>query len=135
MSRTRPITAAGVTSAVVLTAAAGAVLAAVSAALSPAPAEASPPRLGPCATGQLCLWHGSAFSGAREVRELADTDIEECVRLSTGTAASLANRTRKPVTTYQSAECAETGDFATYPSGTWVPESPYQVRAVKIWER
>ena len=52
-----------------------------------------------------------------------------------GDAQSLANRTGRPVTTYQSAECAETGEFETYPGGgTWTPRSPYQVRAFKIWE-
>ena len=51
-------------------------------------------------------------------------------------AAALANRTGRPVTTYQSAECAETAEFDTYPGGgSWVPRSPYQVRAFKVWER
>ncbi|MFD9077250.1 hypothetical protein ACFVZ2_45955, partial [Streptomyces lasiicapitis] len=53
-----------------------------------------------------------------------------------GSAQALANRTGRPVTTYQSAECDETAEFNTYPgSGTWAPESPYRVRAFKIWER
>lgn len=40
------------------------------------------------------------------------------------------------MTTYQSAECAETGEFETYPGkGTWVPQTPYEVRAFKLWER
>ena len=40
------------------------------------------------------------------------------------------------VTTYQSAQCAETGEYDTYPGGgSWVPRSPYQVRAFKVWER
>ncbi|GAA2441810.1 peptidase inhibitor family I36 protein [Streptomyces macrosporus] len=105
----------------------------------PAPQTATaserPPRLGPCAAGQLCLWEREDFQGPSRTRELADTDIESCVPLSRGTtAASLANRTGRPVTTYQSAECAETGEFDTYPSGSWAPRSPYRVRAVKIWE-
>ncbi|MET7764339.1 peptidase inhibitor family I36 protein [Streptomyces sp. NPDC005336] len=97
---------------------------------------APPPRLGSCATGQLCLWHHSGFTGARQTHELADTDIESCVALPAGaSAASLANRTGRPVTAYQSAECAETGEYRTYPTGSWAPETPYQVRAFKIWER
>ncbi|MBT2383644.1 peptidase inhibitor family I36 protein [Streptomyces sp. ISL-11] len=93
-------------------------------------------RLGPCGAGQLCVWPSAEFRGERQVSELAGIDIESCVTLPAGTsAASLANRTGRPVTTYQSATCAETGEFATYPSGTWVPESPYAVRAYKVWER
>ena len=93
------------------------------------------PRLGECAAGQLCLWERGDFRGPRHTHELADTDIESCVPLPGGaTAASLANRTGRPVTAYQSAECAETGEFDTYPSGSWAPRTSYQVRAVKIWE-
>ncbi|MFF8829374.1 peptidase inhibitor family I36 protein [Streptomyces sp. NPDC015131] len=99
-------------------------------------AAAVQPRLGPCETGQLCLWSNEQFRGGRQTYELAGVDIDSCVPLPAGTsAASLANRTGRPVTTYQSAECAETGEFETYPGGgTWVPQSPYQVRAFKVWE-
>ncbi|WP_329120967.1 peptidase inhibitor family I36 protein [Streptomyces sp. NBC_01353] len=95
------------------------------------------PRLGACAPGQLCLWPKADFRGTAWTHELADTDIESCVALPPGASAqALANRTGRPVTTYQSAECAETGEFETYPGrGIWVPQSPYQVRAFKIWER
>ncbi|MFD9033595.1 peptidase inhibitor family I36 protein [Streptomyces sp. NPDC059567] len=98
---------------------------------------APPPKLGACAPGQLCLWPRADFRGTGWTHELADTDIESCVALPPGASAqALANRTGRPVTTYQSAECAETGEFETYPGrGTWVPQSPYQVRAFKIWER
>lgn len=93
-------------------------------------------RLGTCGAGQLCLWKKPDFTGARQTRELSAVDIESCVPLAPGSEAqALANRTGRPVTTYQSAECAETGEFETYPGGgTWVPRSPYQVRAFKIWE-
>ncbi|WP_274557912.1 peptidase inhibitor family I36 protein [Streptomyces spiramyceticus] len=106
------------------------------AALLPQTAHAAPPRLGSCATGELCLWAKPDFKGGRQVHELAGTDIESCVPLPPGTdAQSLANRTGRPVTTYQSGECEETGEFETYPGGgTWVPQSPYRVRAFKVWE-
>ncbi|MFD3438004.1 peptidase inhibitor family I36 protein [Streptomyces sp. NPDC058685] len=107
-------------------------------ALLPAHATAAgPPRLGSCGAGQLCLWAKADFKGARQTHELAGLDIDSCVPLPTGTAAeSLVNRTGRPVTTYQSQECAETGEFETYPgSGTWLPQSPYRVRAFKVWER
>lgn len=113
-------------------------VAAVLAALAPqtaASAAAPAPRLGECAAGELCLWERADFKGPRRTHELADTDIESCVPLPQGTSvASLANRTGRPVTAYQSAECAETGEFDTYPSGSWAPRTDYRVRAVKIWE-
>ncbi|MGW7412999.1 peptidase inhibitor family I36 protein [Streptomyces sp. NPDC054863] len=93
-------------------------------------------QLGNCAAGELCLWQKPDFKGKRYAHELAGTDIESCVPLPPGAdAQSLANRTGRPVTTYQSAECAETGEFDTYPgNGSWVPQSPYRVRAFKVWE-
>ncbi|MEU6115082.1 peptidase inhibitor family I36 protein [Streptomyces sp. NPDC047117] len=106
-----------------------AVLLASAAAAHPAPAA--------CAAGQLCLWPKAGYGGPRTTHELAGTDIESCVPLPAGRAAhSFVNRTGRPVTTYQSAECAETGEYDTYPGGgTYVPDSPYEVRAIKIWER
>lgn len=118
------------------TAAAATALAAV--ALTPGLATAAaPPTLGGCSAGELCLWGKSGFKGSRHAYELADIDIESCIALPEGSsAASLANRTGRPVTTYQSAVCAETGEFQTYPgSGTWEPESPYRARAFKVWEQ
>ncbi|KOG25685.1 hypothetical protein ADK34_17185 [Streptomyces viridochromogenes] len=93
--------------------------------------------LGACGPGRLCLWSKPDFKGKARTHELATTDIDSCVALPPGTSAqSLANRTGRPVTTYQSAECAEAGEFETYPGrGTWVPQAPYEVRAFKIWER
>ncbi|MFC9944322.1 peptidase inhibitor family I36 protein [Streptomyces pratensis] len=98
--------------------------------------HAAPAGLAPCGAGQLCLWAKPDFAGARHVHELSTVDIESCVPLPAGgQAQALVNRTGRPVTTYQSAECAETGEFETYPGGgTWVPRSPYTVRAFKIWE-
>ncbi len=90
-----------------------------------------------CGAGELCLWRQADFAGERRAYELSGTDIESCVPLPEGmTAASLANRMGRPVTTYQSAECAETAEFDTYPGGgSFVPRSPYRVRAFKVWER
>lgn len=95
-----------------------------------------PPRLGRCGPGELCLWVKPGFAGTRQVHELSGVDIESCVPLPAGAGAqSLANRTGRPVTAYQSAECAETGEFDTYPGGgTWAPQTPYRVRAFKVWE-
>ncbi|WTT45853.1 peptidase inhibitor family I36 protein [Streptomyces zaomyceticus] len=115
------------------------VVAAVLSACLAAPAAAVPTAtaLGACGPGRLCLWSKPDFKGRAQTHELATTDVDSCVALSPGTSAqSLANRTGRPVTTYQSAECAEAGEFETYPGrGTWVPQTPYEVRAFKIWER
>ncbi|MEU4866187.1 peptidase inhibitor family I36 protein [Streptomyces griseus] len=125
----------------VLAAAVLAVTALVPQALAHDRAAAAPERapgtaLGTCEAGRLCHWKKPDFTGARQTFELSGVDIESCVPLPKGgDAQSLANRTGRPVTTYQSAECAETGEFETYPGGgTWTPRSPYQVRAFKIWE-
>ncbi|MFE6036018.1 peptidase inhibitor family I36 protein [Streptomyces sp. NPDC056452] len=98
--------------------------------------QAAPVGLAPCGAGQLCLWAKPDFTVPRQTHELSTVDIESCVPLPAGGhAQALVNRTGRPVTTYQSAECEETGEFETYPGGgTWVPRSPYTVRAFKIWE-
>ncbi|MET9609203.1 peptidase inhibitor family I36 protein [Streptomyces sp. NPDC006512] len=122
-----------------VTALAAAVLAAT--ALVPGTAArahaAGPPPWSSCATGQLCLWAKADFKGTRQSHELSTLDINSCTALPAGTTAqSLVNRTGRPVTTYQSAECAETGEFQTYPGdGVLLPQSPYQVRAFKVWDR
>ncbi|MFE7382350.1 peptidase inhibitor family I36 protein [Streptomyces zhihengii] len=131
----RTAAAAVLVAAALIPPALGPVGAATAASAVPPPSAA--PRLGSCGAGELCLWTTGGFQGARRVHELSGLDIESCTALPGGaTAASLANRTGRPVTTYQSAECAETGEFETYPgTGTWVPESPYRIRAFKVWER
>ncbi|MFI6003927.1 peptidase inhibitor family I36 protein [Streptomyces sp. NPDC051366] len=101
-------------------------------------AAGPPPGKAPaCATGQLCLWAKPEFKGTRHAHELSTMDINSCTALPAGTSAqSLVNRTGRPVTTYQSAECAETGEFQTYPGdGVQLPQSLYLVRAFKVWER
>jgi hypothetical protein len=105
----------------------------VGAAVSP---HAPRPRLGHCSAGQLCLWARERFKGPRRAYELSDVGMESCVPLPHGAGAeSFANRTGRPVTLYQSRECQETGEFKTYPSGSWTPSSAYRARALKVWER
>ncbi|WP_327367243.1 peptidase inhibitor family I36 protein [Streptomyces sp. NBC_01217] len=120
----------------VLAAALAAASLAATALIPQAEAHSAAVRPGACESGQLCLWEKPDFTGARQVHELSTIDIESCVPLPAGSKVqALANRTGRPVTTYQSAECGETGEFETYPGGgTWVPRSPYQVRAFKVWE-
>lgn len=98
--------------------------------------QGAQPRLGECAPGELCLWARSRFRGERRTYELSSVNIESCVPLPAGAGArSFANRTGRPVTVYQSRECADTGEFNTHPSGSWTPQGAYRVRAVKIWEK
>ncbi|MGX2997417.1 peptidase inhibitor family I36 protein [Streptomyces sp. JNUCC 64] len=99
---------------------------------APAPALT----LGRCGPGELCLWSKADFKGTRLTYELSEIDIESCVPLpKESTAQGLANRLGRPVTTYQSATCGETGEFDTYPGdGTWTPRSPHRIRAFKVWE-
>ncbi|MGP3989908.1 peptidase inhibitor family I36 protein [Streptomyces sp. 3N207] len=92
-------------------------------------------RLGKCGPGELCLWERPRFKGKPRVNELSGIDIESCTPLRGGASAtSVANRTGRPVTLYQSKKCAETAEFDTYPSGSWTPELPYRARAFKVWE-
>ncbi|MEU8459890.1 peptidase inhibitor family I36 protein [Streptomyces sp. NPDC029003] len=88
-----------------------------------------------CATGELCLWTKPDFKGTKQTYDLSTLSINSCTALPAGTYQSLINRTGRPVTTYQSDVCAETGEFQTYPGdGVLLPQSPYQVRAFKVWE-
>ncbi|GAA2088027.1 hypothetical protein GCM10009801_51390 [Streptomyces albiaxialis] len=131
----RPAVLAPVAAGVLAVAAlAAAVQPAGAAAPAAAPASAQP-KLGKCAAGELCLWDRTGFRGERRTYELSGIDIESCVPLPKGvSAASLANRTGRPVTVYQSRECAETGEFVTHPTGSWAPETAYRGRAFKVWE-
>ncbi|GLV97189.1 peptidase inhibitor family I36 protein [Streptomyces lavendulae] len=88
-----------------------------------------------CATGELCLWSKPDFKGTKQTYDLSTLSINSCTALPAGNYQSLINRTGRPVTTYQSDVCAETGEFQTYPGdGVLLPQSPYQVRAFKVWE-
>ncbi len=135
MTTTAPTTATASTRTATTTAAA--LLAATALLLPTAPGAVAAPRLGDCAPGELCLWTRPAFKGPRQVYDLTRIEIESCTALPPGTdVQSLANRTGRPVTAYQSAECEETAEFDTYPGkGTWAPQVPYRMRAFKVWER
>lgn len=99
-------------------------------------AHASSLSQGDCEAGELCLWPKKGFSGERRTHELLHTSIDQCTPLAEGEkAAAFANLSGRPVTVYQSDTCDTTGDFRTYPSGAWVPEAPYAVRAFTMWER
>lgn len=90
-----------------------------------------------CERGEFCLWPDDGYRGATLRLALANANPGECVPLAEGTdARSFANRTKRPVTVYQGRDCSTEGEFGTYPGGgTFVPEAPYVVRGVQIWER
>ncbi|MEU3460339.1 peptidase inhibitor family I36 protein [Streptomyces sp. NPDC006733] len=134
-----PILTAAALAAALLPTAAAVPSAASAASATSAPSAASAPSAGSakaaCDPGQLCLWGRAGYSGTRQSHELADTGIDNCVPLPAGVPArSFVNRVGRPVTVYQSAECATEAEFDTYPTGTWVPESRFTVRAFKVWE-
>ncbi|MGQ0838245.1 peptidase inhibitor family I36 protein [Actinokineospora sp.] len=96
-------------------------------------ATADPAR---CDRGELCLWSASAYRGDLIRVSLSTTNPDECVPVPSGLdARSFANLLRRPVTVYQSAECATEGEFDTYPGGgTYVPYAPFVVRGLQIWQ-
>lgn len=99
-------------------------------------AAAAERNLEECGAGRLCVWERPDFQGERHTYELSDVGIESCVRLPlTAGGESLVQRTGRPVSVYQDAHCDSAGEFTTYPTGSWVPETEFAVRAFKVWER
>lgn len=98
----------------------------------PAPTATSDPA---CAVGELCLWTTETYSGTTQHYDLRTANPEDCIPLPEGFEGhSFVNRLTRDVTIYQSEECTTEGDFTTYPGGgTYVPQSPFVVRAIKIW--
>ncbi|MCP2273378.1 hypothetical protein LV75_005907 [Actinokineospora diospyrosa] len=86
-----------------------------------------------CERGELCLWAGLAFRGESGRFGVGSAAEGECVVLGRE-SRSLANLLRRDVTVYESAECATETDFVTYPGlGTYVPATPFVVRAIQVW--
>jgi hypothetical protein len=90
----------------------------------------------PCERGEFCLWPAEQYQGDIHRVDLHTANTGECLPLpETVDARSFANRTARPVTVYQGRDCSTEGEFATYPGGgTFVPEAPYLVRGVQIWD-
>lgn len=88
-----------------------------------------------CQKGEFCTWSGDFYAGGITRFDLRNTNPDECVPLPAGVSGrSFASRIDRHVTVYQDRECATEGDFSTYPGpGTFVPQAPYVVRAVQIW--
>ncbi|GAB3731543.1 peptidase inhibitor family I36 protein [Amycolatopsis oliviviridis] len=100
-----------------------------------ASAAAEPPAPA-CQKGEFCVWGEESFSGAVHKFDLRTSNPEECIPLPEGfDGHSFVNRLSRDVTIYQSEECTTEGDFITYPGGgTYVPQGPFVIRALKIWD-
>jgi peptidase inhibitor family I36 len=97
---------------------------------------ASAPATPGCQKGEFCLWSVNAYGGDIERFDLRTANPGECIPLPDGFAgSSFANLLSRDVTVYQSEECSTDGDFTTYPGGgTYVPDAPFVVRGIQIWE-
>ena len=95
-------------------------------------AQADPP----CQKGEFCLWQAADYGGDAQRFDLRTANPGECIPLAVGFAgSSFANLLTRDVTVYQSEECSTEGDFVTYPGGgTFVPDAPFLVRGIQIWE-
>lgn len=89
-----------------------------------------------CERGEFCLWTEQDYDGTIIRLDLRNTNPEECRPLPKGVKAhAFANRIDRHVTVYQDRNCSTEGDFSTFPGpDTFVPQSPYVVRAVQIWD-
>ncbi|HEV2781888.1 MAG TPA: peptidase inhibitor family I36 protein [Actinophytocola sp.] len=91
-------------------------------------------RRGGCERGELCVWVREGYRGGVRRVSLATVNAGECVPLPVA-GRSFANRMSRAVTVYQGAVCETEAEFDTYPGGgTYVPEAPFVVHAVQIWE-
>ncbi len=100
-------------------------------------AQAAPSQPDPvCKKGEFCIWSAAHYSGDAQRFDLRTANPEDCIPLPEGfDGSSFVNLMSRDVTVYQSEECTTEGDFITYPgAGTYVPNSPFVVRAIKIWE-
>jgi hypothetical protein len=97
---------------------------------------AAAPETAQCERGELCIWPNEDYGGAIVRIALENANPGECVPLPDATdGRSFANRIKRPVTVYQGRDCSTEGEFDTYPGGgTFVPQAPYVVRGVQIWE-
>ncbi|WP_338602925.1 peptidase inhibitor family I36 protein [Saccharopolyspora sp. SCSIO 74807] len=89
-----------------------------------------------CGTGTFCAYPEPDHRGEPHRAELRSTTLEQCMPLpARPETKSFVNNTGKPVTVYQDPECDTHADFATYPTGTFVPGSDFVARAIKVWPR
>ncbi|MCE7009696.1 peptidase inhibitor family I36 protein [Kibdelosporangium philippinense] len=99
---------------------------------SPASAADTVPK---CDRGEFCAWPKENYAGNAVRHNLETANPGECVSLGGVVAKSVANRMTKDVTVYQGETCSTEAEFTTYPKGgTFVPDAPFVVKAIQIWE-
>ncbi|WP_396287714.1 peptidase inhibitor family I36 protein [Amycolatopsis sp. PS_44_ISF1] len=105
---------------------------------APAPSSATgaPPAESSCTAGEFCLWSQESYTGGTRHFDLRTANPSDCIPLPEGFEShSFVNHLTRDVTIYQGGDCSTEADFRTYPGdGTYVPRSPFVVRAIKIWE-
>ncbi|AHI00178.1 hypothetical protein GCM10010174_82860 [Kutzneria viridogrisea] len=101
-----------------------------------APAAAATAEDAKCDAGEFCAWSGPNYTGKSVRLNLETANPNECVPLPEKLVArSLVNRLTRDVSVYQGAKCSTEAEFTTYPKGgTYVPDAPFVVRAIQIWD-
>lgn len=97
-------------------------------------APGTPPETA-CDQGQFCAWPGESYAGQAQVFDLRTANPGECIPLPADfDGHSFANKMKRLVSVYEGRACSTEGDFTTYPGGgTFVPQAPFVVRAIQIW--
>lgn len=87
----------------------------------------------PCDQGELCLWQSPGFGDTQQRLDLTTVNPGSCVAVPE--ARSFVNLSARLVTVYQGADCSTEGEFTTYPGGgTYVPDAPFVVRGIEVWD-
>ncbi|MFT7840566.1 peptidase inhibitor family I36 protein [Saccharothrix sp. BKS2] len=89
-----------------------------------------------CDRGEFCAWSGADYAGQAHRLDLETANPGECIPLPDGfVARSFVNHLTRDTSVYQGAGCSTEAEFTTYPGkGTYVPDAPFVVRAVQVWE-
>ncbi|MBB5808688.1 hypothetical protein F4560_008456 [Saccharothrix ecbatanensis] len=89
-----------------------------------------------CDRGEFCVWSGTDYTGQAHRLDLETANPSECIPLPGGfVARSFVNRLTRDASVFQGATCSTEAEFTTYPGrGTYVPDAPFVVRAIQVWE-
>ena len=89
-----------------------------------------------CDRGEFCVWSGVQYTGDAHRLDLESANPRECIPLPDGfVARSFVNNLTRDTSVYQRETCSTEAEFTTYPGkGTYVPDAPFVVRAIQVWE-
>ncbi|ONI92373.1 hypothetical protein ALI22I_04335 [Saccharothrix sp. ALI-22-I] len=89
-----------------------------------------------CDRGEFCAWAGTNYTGKVHRLDLETANPSECIPLPDKfVARSFVNRLTRDASVFQGATCSTEAEFTTYPGkGTYVPDAPFVVRAIQVWE-